>query len=51
MSALRERPTVLRDELELLLRVGALGDEELRAANERGDAASFVRRAALPKLV
>jgi adenosine deaminase len=38
--------THLRDEFELLLRVGALDDEELRAANERAHDASFVRRAA-----
>jgi len=35
--------THLRDELELLRRIGALDDEELRAANERGHDASFVR--------
>jgi adenosine deaminase len=35
--------THLRDELELLGRIGALDDEELRAANDRGHDASFVR--------
>jgi adenosine deaminase len=34
--------THLRDELELLLRIGALTDEELAAANARGHDASFV---------
>jgi adenosine deaminase len=34
--------THLRDEFELLGRIGALGEEELRAANERGHEASFV---------
>ncbi len=36
--------THLRDELALLLRVGALTDEEARAANERGHEASFLAR-------
>ena len=36
--------THLRDELELLLRIGALDEGELRAANERGHDASFVGR-------
>src|SRR5207302_5919324 len=35
--------THLRDELDLLLRIGALDEEELAAANERGHDASFVR--------
>jgi adenosine deaminase len=35
--------THLRDELELLLRIGALDEDELRAANTRGHDASFVR--------
>jgi len=35
--------THLRDELELLLRIGALTPEELDAANLRGHEASFVR--------
>jgi adenosine deaminase len=35
--------THLRDELELLRRIGALGDEELADANTRGHEASFVR--------
>ena len=41
--------THLRDELELLLRIGALDEDELREANARGHAASFIgrRRAAL----
>jgi adenosine deaminase len=34
--------THLRDEFELLLRVGALDEEEARAANARGHAVSFV---------
>ncbi len=37
--------THLRDELELLERIGALTQEELATANERGHAASFIRRA------
>ena len=36
--------THLRDELELLERIGALDGEELRQANARGHAASFIRR-------
>ena len=36
--------THLRDELELLLRIDALDESELRAANERGHDASFVGR-------
>jgi adenosine deaminase len=36
--------THLRDELELLLRIGALDEEELRSANARGHSASFVGR-------
>jgi adenosine deaminase len=35
--------THLRDELALLLRIGALSEDELRQANARGHAASFVR--------
>jgi adenosine deaminase len=35
--------THLRDELELLLRVGALTDDEARAANERGHDVTFLR--------
>src|SRR6185312_16552445 len=41
--------THLRDEFDLLLRIGALDQDELREANERGHDASFVapeRRAA-----
>jgi adenosine deaminase len=34
--------THLRDEFELLLRIGALDEDELREANERGHEASFV---------
>jgi adenosine deaminase len=34
--------THLRDEFELLLRIGALGEEELREANARGHEATFV---------
>jgi adenosine deaminase len=36
--------THLRDEFELLVRIGALERDQLRAANERGHAVSFVRR-------
>ena len=36
--------THLRDEFELLVRIGALEREQLRSANERGHAASFVRQ-------
>jgi hypothetical protein len=36
--------THLRDELELLERIGALTPEELEAANRRGHAASFIPR-------
>jgi adenosine deaminase len=36
--------THLRDEFELLLRIGALDDAELRAANARGHAAAFRAR-------
>jgi adenosine deaminase len=39
--------THLRDEFELLLRVGALDDDELRAANARGHDAAFVSRSIL----
>src|SRR3982751_5661539 len=38
--------THLRDEFELLHRIGALDDDELRAANDRGHEASFVARRA-----
>jgi adenosine deaminase len=38
--------THLRDEFELLLRIGALDEDELRAANLRGHDASFVGRRA-----
>jgi adenosine deaminase len=37
--------THLRDELDLLRRIGALDEEELREANARGHAAAFRRRA------
>jgi adenosine deaminase len=37
--------THLRDELELLLRIEALDEDELREANARGHAAAFGRRA------
>jgi adenosine deaminase len=40
--------THLRDELDLLLRIGALDEEELREANARGHEASFVRGSAVP---
>ena len=36
--------THLRDEFELLERIGALDDTELHQANARGHAASFIRR-------
>jgi adenosine deaminase len=36
--------THLRDELELLRRIGALDDSELREANARGHAATFIGR-------
>jgi adenosine deaminase len=36
--------THLRDEFELLGRIGALDDDEIRTANERGHEASFVGR-------
>jgi adenosine deaminase len=39
--------THLRDELDLLLRIGALDEEELREANTRGHEASFVRGSAV----
>jgi adenosine deaminase len=35
--------THLRDELDLLLRIGALDEDELREANARGHEASFIR--------
>jgi adenosine deaminase len=40
--------THLRDEFELLLRIGALDEDELREANARGHAAAFRRRTAVP---
>ena len=40
--------THLRDEFELLLRIGALDEDELREANARGHAAAFRRRTAIP---
>src|SRR5713226_3050233 len=43
--------THLRDEFELLLRIGALDAAELRAANARGHEASFVGRARADALV
>jgi adenosine deaminase len=39
--------THLRDELDLLLRIGALEEDELREANARGHEASFVRGSAV----
>jgi len=36
--------THLRDEFELLLRIGALDEDEARAANARGHEASFLAR-------
>ena len=35
--------THLRDEFELLRRIGALSEDELREANARGHEASFLR--------
>jgi len=35
--------THLRDEFELLLRIGALGADDARSANARGHAAAFAR--------
>jgi adenosine deaminase len=43
--------TRLRDEFELLLRIGALDSEGLREANTRGHDASFVRGAKTPSVV
>jgi adenosine deaminase len=40
--------THLRDEFELLLRIGALDEEELREANARGHSAAFRHRTAVP---
>src|SRR5687767_4128372 len=40
--------THLRDEFELLERIGALSAEEVREANARGHAAAFRRRAKVP---
>ncbi len=40
--------THLRDEFELLLRIGALDEDELREANARGHAAAFQRHTAVP---
>jgi hypothetical protein len=34
--------THLRDELELLLRISALSEDELHAANARGHASTFI---------
>jgi adenosine deaminase len=39
--------THLRDEFELLLRIGALDDDELAEANRRGHEASFIREGPL----
>ena len=39
--------THLRDELDLLLRIGALDEDELREANARGHESSFVRGSAV----
>jgi adenosine deaminase len=41
--------THLRDELDLLLRIGALDEDEMREANARGHAASFIGRRALAR--
>ena len=39
--------THLRDEFELLLRIGALDEREAQAANQRGHESSFVGRRAV----
>jgi adenosine deaminase len=39
--------THLRDEFELLLRIGALDEDEIREANARGHAAAFIRGTAV----
>ena len=43
--------THLRDELALLIRVGALTEEEARAANERGHEVAFLARGHVPERV
>ena len=43
--------THLRDEFELLRRIGALDEDEAQAANERGHEASFVGRRATRRRV
>jgi hypothetical protein len=40
--------THLRDELDLLLRIGALDDDELREVNARAHAAAFSRLPPVP---
>jgi len=40
--------THLRDELELLLRIGALDEDGLREANARGHEATFIRTPLVP---
>jgi hypothetical protein len=42
--------THLRDELELLRRIGALDEDEIREANARGHEASFVGGAQAARL-
>jgi hypothetical protein len=42
--------THLRDEFELLRRLGALDEDELAEANRRGHEASFIRSAAAARL-
>ena len=41
--------THLRDELELLRRIGALDEDELRAANARGHEATFLEALSLTR--
>ncbi len=41
--------THLRDEFELLLRIGAVDESELSEANRRGHEASFVRASRCPR--
>jgi adenosine deaminase len=43
--------THLRDELALLLRIGALTEDEARAANERGHDAAFLAKPRIPERV
>jgi hypothetical protein len=42
--------THLRDELDLLKRIGALDEDELKTANRRGHEASFLGRRAVARV-